>query len=187
MKTVRFKLSALLFGAIFLTVSCGEPSLTKPVAQPNAQATNASPDLLGGLLQPVDGLAKKLGLLSCRPLPTVYAKQTIGPLGGVIDIGPHSLVVPPGALSHSVTITAVAPSGNVNAVHFEPEGLQFNNPAYLTISYANCNVLGVILPKHIAYTDDNLNILSYLISVDNILAQKVTGQVNHFSEYAGSW
>jgi hypothetical protein len=187
MKTVRFKLSALLLGAILVSASCGEPSLTKPVAQPSAQAVNASPDLIGGLLQPIDGLAKNLGLLSCRPLPTAWAQQTVGPLGGVINIGPHSLVIPPGALSQQVTISAVAPSGNVNAVKFEPEGLQFAHPAYLTISYANCNVLGIILPKRIAYTDDNLNILSYLISVDNMLAQKVTGQVNHFSEYAGSW
>jgi hypothetical protein len=183
MKTARFKLSALLFGAIILSASCSESSPTKPIAPPAA----ASPDLLGGLLQPVDGLLQKLGLLTCRPLPTVWAQQTIGPLGGVIKIGPHSLLVPPGALGNSVTISAVAPSGKVNAVQFEPAGLQFKHPALLTMSYSNCNILGSILPKHIAYTDDNLNILSYLLGIDNLFTQKVTGQLNHFSEYAMAW
>jgi len=75
----------------------------------------------------------------------------------------------------------------VNAVQFKPAGLQFNKPAYLSMSYANCNLLGKLLPKHIAYVDDNLNILYYLLSLDNLFAKRVTGQVNHFSEYAMAW
>jgi len=55
------------------------------------------------------------------------------------------------------------------------------------MSYANCNLLGTLLPKRIAYTDDALNILSYLLSLDNLFAKKVTGKVNHFSNYAIAW
>jgi len=55
------------------------------------------------------------------------------------------------------------------------------------MSYANCSLLGILLPKRIAYTDDNLNIISYLLSLDNLLAKRVTGKVNHFSEYAVAW
>ncbi len=55
------------------------------------------------------------------------------------------------------------------------------------MSYANCNLLGKILPKEIAYTDDNLNILSYLISLDNLFSKKVTGKLDHFSRYAVAW
>jgi len=43
------------------------------------------------------------------------------------------------------------------------------------------------LPKRIAYTDDNLNILSYLLSLDNLLSKRVTGKVNHFSDYVVGW
>ena len=76
---------------------------------------------------------------------------------------------------------------SVNSVRFSPQGLHFLAPAALTMSYSNCNLLGKLLPKRIAYTDDNLNILSYLISLDNLLSKKVTGKLDHFSRYAVAW
>ncbi|HMG17291.1 MAG TPA: hypothetical protein VK573_01095, partial [Gemmatimonadales bacterium] len=75
----------------------------------------------------------------------------------------------------------------VNGIRFAPEGLQFASPAYLTMSYANCNLLGRLLPKRIAYTSDLLDILEYLLSIDNIFTKKVTGRVDHFSEYVIAW
>jgi hypothetical protein len=55
------------------------------------------------------------------------------------------------------------------------------------MSYANCSGLGSLLPKRIAYTNDLLQILSFLTSADNIFTHKVTGQVKHFSEYVVAW
>ena len=66
-------------------------------------------------------------------------------------------------------------------------GLRFVTPAVLSMSYSNCSLLGILLPKRIAYTDDNLNIISYLLSLDNLLSSRVTGKLNHFSEYAVAW
>jgi hypothetical protein len=87
-----------------------------------------------------------------------------------------------------VSITMTAPTGlGVNAVKFQPEGLQFTAPAVLSMSYSNCSLLGNLLPKRIAYTDDNLNILSYLLTLDNLLSKRVTGKVNHFSDYVVAW
>jgi len=82
----------------------------------------------------------------------------------------------------------ILPTGlGVNAVKFQPEGLQFKVPAALSMSYANCSLLGKLLPKRIAYTTDNLQILYYLLSLDNLFTKYVTGQVNHFSDYAIAW
>ena len=136
--------------------------------------------LLGGLLQSV-------GLLKCTPLSPATATATIGPWGGSLAVGPHTLVVPPGALSSSVTITGSLSADTINAITFKPEGLQFVKPAYLTMSYANCNLVGILLPKQIAYTNDNYLILELLSSLDNIFTKKVTGQVHHFSHYAIAW
>ena len=158
---------------LLATLSCTADTPTAPVAPPEQS-------LLGGLLSAT-------GLLSCTPMPTASATATIGPEGGTMVIGPHRFVVPAGALGSPVTITAVAPSGRVNRVAFQPEGLVFERSASLTMSYANCNLLGKLLPKRIAYIDDNLNILSYLLSLDNLFAKQVTGQVNHFSTYAVAW
>ena len=55
------------------------------------------------------------------------------------------------------------------------------------MSYANCNLLGSLLPKRIAYTNNLLEILEYLISLDNIFLKKVTGKLDHFSGYAIAW
>jgi hypothetical protein len=112
----------------------------------------------------------------------------VGPNGGIIQVGPHYLAVPYGALSSPVSITAVIPSGSrINQVRFQPEGLQFQRSAALTMSYANCSLLGKLLPKRIAYIDDNQNILEYLLSLDLLNLRTVTGQVRHFSAYAVAW
>ena len=82
----------------------------------------------------------------------------------------------------------MVPSGSkVNLVRFQPEGLQFRQTAYLTMSYANCSLLGKLLPKRIAYTTDALDILEYLLSLDNLFGKRVTGQVHHFSDYVVAW
>jgi hypothetical protein len=171
MKATRLVVVAL---CLSLALACGEHA---PTAAP--QAPEAS--LIGSLLGPT-------GLLKCSALPYAESSATIGPLGGTISAGPHKLVIPPGALLTPTTITMSAPSGlGVNAVKFQPEGLRFLSPAVLTMSYSNCSLLGNLLPKRIAYTDDNLNILSYLLSLDNLLSNRVIGKVNHFSDYVIAW
>lgn len=129
------------------------------------------------------------GLLACDPLPYAATSRTIGPEGGLLTVGPHRLAIPAGALSAPVTITAEAPVGTVNSVQLGPEGLQFapGKPASLTLSYANCPLHARLLPKRIAYTDDVLRILSYLLSVDDLLGKRVTAPLEHFSRYVVAW
>jgi len=127
------------------------------------------------------------GLVRCSPLPPDAVSQTIGPEGGTLYIGPHRLAIPPGALDAPVEITAIAPADTVNRVTFGPQGLTFQRPASLTMSYANCDALASLAPKQIAYTSDALAILELLPSVDDLLSQTVTGQLEHFSDYAIAW
>ncbi len=156
-------------------LSCAEPSA--PPRPPPPQALFEWP------LPP-----PPTGLLSCTPLTADSVTQTIGPDGGTIQVGVNTLSIPAGALDTAVTITAVAPSDTLRRVHFEPAGLTFQQPTWLTMSYADCSLLGSILPKRIAYTtDDLLQILEYLPSWDDLSGQTVTGQVWHFSDYALAW
>ena len=173
MKARRLIASVLLLA---VALACTDRT---PTSVPAAPAPDAS--LIGGLLGAT-------GLLKCSNLPYASSTKTIGVLGGTISAGPHSLVIPPGALLNPTTITMTAPTGlGVNAVKFQPEGLRFIAPAVLTMSYSNCSLLGRLLPKRIAYTDDNLNIISYLLSLDNLFSKYVTGKVNHFSDYVVAW
>lgn len=178
MNVARLTRVALVVGTAAL-LSCGE-SPVSPVPPPQA-------GLVSSLLPGVTSLLQNVGLLACSPRPTATSSATIGPLGGVILVGPHTLSVPPGALAERVTITAVSPRDRVNRVQFQPEGLVFRTPAALTMSYANCNLLGSLAPKRIAYTDDKLTILEYVLSIDNLLTKKVTGKLDHFSNYAIAW
>lgn len=168
MKAVHLLVIALV------VAGCTDRTLMGPPAAPQASLIG---DLLGGT-----------GLLQCSNLSYATATQTIGSAGGKIRIGPHTLTVPAGALSSPVAITGAIVTGHgVNAVHFQPEGLRFERSASLTMSYANCSLLGQLLPKRIAYVGDGLSILSYLLSIDNLFAKQVTGRVDHFSNYAVAW
>ena len=168
-----------LIAPVLLLVAALACTDRTPTSVPAAPAPDAS--LIGGLLGAT-------GLLKCSNLPYASSTKTIGVMGGSISAGPHTLVIPPGALLNPTTITMTAPTGlGVNAVKFQPEGLRFIAPAALTMSYSNCSLLGKLLPKRIAYTDDNLNILSYLLSLDNLFSKNVTGKVSHFSDYVVAW
>lgn len=175
MKAARPLVLMLLVCALSLASACGDRIPTAP--QPAAPSEN----LVGTLLHAT-------GLVSCSDLPYDSTTKTIGIAGGSLTVGPHTLLIPPGALAGNVAITMVLPTGlGVNAVKFQPAGLQFRRPAALVMSYANCNLLGRLLPKQIAYTTDDLKILDYLLSFGNLFSKYVTGQVSHFSSYVIAW
>ena len=176
MRATRLWPAILLAAGGGLILGCGDRS---PIGVPS-QAPAPQSSLIGGL-------PGATGLLKCQPLPYDSSTQTIGPDGGTIRVGPHSLVIPAGALLSPTVITAVVVSGPVTAVRFEPQGLQFEQTAELTMSYAHCNLFASFAPKRIAYTTDALGILEYLLSADDLLAQRVTGELHHFSEYAIAW
>ena len=174
MRVTRLKSAALVLSAAAL-LSCGEPPLG-PVPPPRAS-------LIGSLLQAT-------GLLQCTPLPTATATQTVGAAGGVMYVGPHTLSIPAGALGAPVTITGTAPSGNVNRIQFQPEGLVFQRSAALTMSYANCDPAYVasLLSKQIVYANSALNnILEDEASDDYPDAKIVSAWIDHFSNYAVAW
>jgi hypothetical protein len=126
-------------------------------------------------------------LLNCSPQPYDSASQSIGPDGGTLTVGGNTLTIPPGALPAPTVITGVVTPDTVNAVRFSPQGLTFQQPTTLVMSYANCGLLGLFIPRHIAYTTDDLQILQIIPSLDNFLNRTVTGQVSHFSQYAIAW
>src|SRR5437870_12674495 len=111
MKATRLLSVVVLTGAAAVGVSCGDRSplgVTPGAPKPRA-------DLLDTLVQTVNQAAS---LLVCSPLSADSATQVIGATGGAIQVGPHTLTIPAGALGDTVTITAVAPSDTVNRVEF---------------------------------------------------------------------
>jgi hypothetical protein len=168
---------AAWLGAVFIFLS--SCSTADRVSGPDQAAPPLAADR--GLLGSVTSL------LACPATPGAQAEETIGPEGGTLQIGPHRLVVPPGALDTLVTISGVAVADSVVSVQFQPEGLTFSRPARLTLSYAACPLIPSLLPKRIVYTTDALELLELLVSSDDLLHLKLSANLDHFSRYAVAW
>jgi hypothetical protein len=173
---------ALLAAVMAVGVSCttGEP--LGPTGSHGARiggAEQSSGRLLGTLLEDLTEL------LSCVPQQYVSVSEVIGPDGGTIVVGTHSLTIPAGALAEPYTIQAEQMSGRVNSVRFGPEGLTFAEPATLSLSYANCSPL--LVANKVVYTDELLHILQLVPSLDHPQSRTVTGEIRHFSRYAVAW
>lgn len=137
-----------------------------------------------GSVPPADsgGVPDKISLLICQQQEYAVTTAVIGPQGGQISVGNHTLTIFENALSADVTITAEQIEGTVNSVRFSPEGLQFAVPAELSLSYQNC--AAVKWSKRVVYTDELLNILELPPSVDDSVNIRVKGEIDHFSRYA---
>jgi len=134
----------------------------------------------GTLTSTVGGL---LGLLTCPSQDQLTATKYIGPLGGQITVGDHQLVIPAGALSETVKISATRVSGTVAEVDFQPHGLQFAKPATLRLSYGYCSAPSKNV-QSIVYLNDKNEIIETPPSVDDSTADAVVGTIRHFSGYA---
>ena len=119
-------------------------------------------------------------LTTCQPQPAAMTGAWIGPQGGILRVGKHTLKVPMNALSTPVWITMEAPSSTINRVVFTPEGLTFKVPAKLTMSYSNC----LTRSDAIVYINDQYRIIETTPSQTDRISQTVNGAVSHFSDYA---
>jgi hypothetical protein len=171
--TSVFVLVALLAGA------CANESMgPAPTADSSAPELGQSEHMAWG----------RPGFTHCTPQPSDSSSARIGPNGGNLRAGKHTLRIPPGALKHSVLITMSAPSDSFNYVVFGPEGLAFDpaNLPTLTLSYRNCFVTGAATAGlDIVYTDDSMTtVLDTTVTVaSDTLSHTVGARLKHFSKY----
>lgn len=186
MRTSRLFLTTLLAATVVLASCSGGTSPLEPQG-----TTSSLPDgAISGPQEIPDLNANLLGgllgnqYLTCTPLPAQKKSASIGLLGGVIKIGPHKLIIPPGAVLGKKKITAEITKGDkTNSIKFSPAGLKFLVPSVLTISWSNCKYNGLLSLLKLAYTTDDLkSILELLPAVQ--VNKTVIGTIGHFSRYA---
>lgn len=171
---------------VVIAAGCAEPPTGPDQA---ARITRILPPLtafttpvqLGPMLFAVKGAPQ---LVPCKPLKRDKKDKDIDAKGGQLDIGPHSLVIPAGALTKKTRITAEILGDGYNTIRFSPEGLQFAKTAFLFMSYENCEVSFPQQVQLLYTTDDLTAILEELPSFDDEQDQTVVGQLTHFSQYA---
>jgi hypothetical protein len=144
--------------------------------------TASEPTDTAGTVPIGNGPPGQAGLLTCEPQAYEAQTMVIGLAGGQIDVGNHTLQIPALALSEDVAITVEQMEGSVRSVRLSPEGLQFAIPAILTLSYTGCE--NTEYGKRIVYTDESLNILNWLLSLDLTSSSQVQTLLGHFSRYA---
>jgi hypothetical protein len=122
-------------------------------------------------------------LLRCEPKPYDAEVAIIGPNGGQLHAGAHTLVIPKGALDHEELISMEAPTSSLVDVRFEPHGLQFQQPAQLKLSYVGC-VRPTTADLMVAYIAQGGSVLELPPSVDLKGDKEVDADIDHFSRYA---
>jgi len=167
--------------------ACGGDNATQPLAPTSSASTTTTQnkDVVGNLLGDL-GLGGSPNLFVCQGNGGPYTGSgTVGIWGGQIQIGPHSLSVPPFAVFKPVTITAQTVPGDTIGVIFGPQGQQFLLPPTLSLDYSHCQnkpngPLTIDLLDNLLQT-----ILDLLPSLDNGTG-KVTAPIWHFSVYAAA-
>lgn len=183
MKSGRLWFSPLLLGAIATAWSCGDAATTGPDLQASVSGLASGSSSRNAVRK----VAQHTGLVSCSELPAASATLNLGPAGGWISAGSAILVIPKGSLADTVTITVEALADTVRAVRLLPDGLRFEAPGYLVLSYEDCQTKGKPSPKRVAYTSHSWEILEYVPSLDLGRSKKVVGELSHFSNYAVAW
>lgn len=125
--------------------------------------------------------------LRCVPSRYDADVKVVGPRGGVLRAGRHTLTIPAGALREPTVITMEAPVSLAVAVHFEPHGLTFDVAPTLTLDYRKCAVPDGSAMS-IAYVDDALNVLERPRS-KQAKGRKgtISAEIWHFSDYIIAW
>lgn len=101
----------------------------------------------------------------CRPLPYAAQVEVVGPEGGQLQVGPHTVRIPRGALTQHYVITAELPVSEAVSVRLSPHGLRFVQMPVLTLSHAHCDG-SADANRRIAYTDEFLRVMEYPRSED---------------------
>ncbi|HEX2206894.1 MAG TPA: hypothetical protein VHG93_04375 [Longimicrobium sp.] len=144
----------------------------------------------GGITAPEGALASNSSgptPLECPVDSTVSASGLVGPLGGVVGVGGHQLVIPPLAVLLPTQFTVTVPASQyvrVDVTAGNGQHFQFRKPVTLTLSYARCTRSDIDKENlRIYYVDDNNAILEDLGGTDDKNARTVTTGTDHLSGY----
>jgi hypothetical protein len=191
MKLVQPSLIAL--GVLAVALACERSPTAALESLPSPSFSARPPQPPAGQGEEPEGQPNSLHrieLMKCSALAPAWAFQVIGPAGGSIRVGPHTLRIPEGALATVEWILADLrdEDDGYNAVTFYPHGLKFRTPAHLTMSFANCDREDTSRLPYVQVVYMHAGkIVESQPSVRDLEVQTVTGDITHFSNYAIAW
>jgi hypothetical protein len=131
----KFAFAALTLAAI---TACTGDAPTMPVASASSSTADRGQGYYPGQEKTFEIQSGKFVPLNCSPRRLAEGSAWIGPSGGVLQIGPHRLIVPAGALTRKVFISGTVPAGRPFQVDLQPHGLIFRKAAGLILDATSC-------------------------------------------------
>lgn len=162
------------------TDSTTPPGPAAAAAGPLSQGTYHDGYLVPGSNGQVSQTPSQAGAgLQCSVLQPLSGSAVIGPSGGVLTVGPHRLIVPPGALVRDTLISATVPAGNMIEIDFAPHGLRFKKPAGLILDASSCGVV-----PNAVYLDEIGGGDEHIAATYSNWWHVIAAPIDHFSGYA---
>jgi hypothetical protein len=170
--TMVRRLFLLLALAAGLT-ACSEPTTAPPLDE-------SEPSL---------NVVPTSGLIECRRTRSQTRSAVLGPLGGVLSLGGHMIIVPPDALGALALVSIRQPASRFVEVEVRVNGqphFQFAKPLTLVLDYSRCrrSIIGRgpltvwhINPATKAFIED-------MHGLDDRATRTVSFTTDHFSGYA---
>ena len=128
-------------------------------------------------------------LLECRRSFFDITWGLLGPLGGLLSLDGHTLIVPAGALDQLALVTVRTPSTRFVEIEARVNGrdhFQFNQPITIVLDYSRCPDWRIgPEPLTVWQIDpDTKAFIRDMGGVDDRAARKITFSTDHFSGYA---
>ncbi len=119
----------------------------------------------------------------CADRRVATTSGVFGPSGGTLVFGDSRLIIPGGALTDTVTISATILDASTSRVEFQPHGLQFAKPAGLLLDTSGC-VLSQDAAPTVVYLSEDGVVLEIIEAVYDPHWKTFAAPIYHFSGYA---
>ncbi len=182
--TIRLILRAVA-GALLVgggLAACAGDTAAPSAFAPSLSASEAAPVLKRGNGKALGNVRGYSGTL-CTTHNTQTGSGVFGPAGGTLLFGTSRLIIPGGALTDTVTISATIPGGDNSRVVFAPHGLQFAKSAGLLLDTSGCSIDPNAVPD-VVYLSEEGDVLEFLPAVYDPHWHTFATPIDHFSGYA---
>jgi len=179
LEMIRRLTLVLAAAALSSGIGCAGTDTTSPTRLAKSGASADKGSVQPGSVGAPHIITNGAGLIGCTPRDPQYGTATIGSNGGELVIGPHRLIIPPGALQQTVEVSGTIVEDSPNPrIDLEPHGLQFKKPAGLILDASNCtDVPDIVYINEIGVVSDPI------LAVYSNWWHTIAAPINHFSGY----
>lgn len=128
-------------------------------------------------------------LVECPVNETRSVTDTVGILGGTVELDGHAITLPTGAVAVPTVLTLTAPAGQYVELDIhanDSETFQFEEPVSIRISYDRCTRSNVDKDPLTAWhiDEETKALLNHMGGTDDKTARTVTFGTDHLSGFA---